>query len=276
MRNNFFATLLILTFFIGNDALATDTNATYTDKEKTLLVKAARIAENLRHKAPVSTQTQIPQKEIITEAEAYARGYNILKSNDKNSVLVFKGDVHVNGDINAAWYKEQLKGMQWKNRLYSAVIDGNLVIGGALLDDDNVVELVVTKNLTCDYLFSYNGHMHIGGDVYITYSVYGQYNNGYLDILGDLHTPYVVAGDHDMPRDSAQEFIYIEAYEGMDFENVGIGMSKGSGWGWGWNYFEHPEKLLISDIRTKDGEFSEKKFLALIKAGKNPFVELED
>ncbi len=247
---------------------------TFTDEEKRFLEKAARIAENLRHKTAIAAQVHIPEKKIITEAEARKRGYDILRRSDENAVLVFKGDVHVNGDINGAWVTSQLKGMQWRNQLYSIVIDGNLDINGSLIDD-NYLELAVTGNLNCDYVFSYNGYITISGNAFVTYGIYGKYNDGSLDIYGKLHTPYIIAGDHAMPRVSADEFIYIEGYEGMEFENLGIGMSQGSGWGWGWNYFEHPEKLLISDVLNSDGSFSEAKFYALVRAGKNPFVEIK-
>ncbi len=256
-----------------------DTVTDYSDTEKELLEKAARITSGLKEKLVEKEQYSNQFKEIMPEKELVAvkeikKKYDIPQNyyEDTDYLLLYKGDVHIKGDLDAGWYKKQLKGMTWENYLYGIVIDGNLVVDGDITIDEPV--LYILRDITCDYLFSGDGHTQIDGNAHIRYGIYGQYNDGSLDISGTLVTPYIIADDHSMPRRSEGEFIYIEGGDGSDMEDVSVGESYGSGIGWGWHYFDDSLKLFSKSMRDEDYKFSVKRFFDIVKRGENPFKVL--
>lgn len=248
-----------------------------SDEERNFLKKTERITEKIKQRIIADGKNKkditetILQKEIITLGEAKEK-YKISNYHGKDdSVLLIKGDVYVKGSLDNAWFNNQLMGMSWTNTLYGMIIDGSLTVDGDVIDDE-YLELFVTQNLTCDYVFSYNGTIEITGDANIKYGIYGEYNDGSLTVYGKVNTPYLIASDHSMPREAEGDFIYIEGGNGTDRESIAIGESKGSGWGWGWNYYENSPKLLAPALWNEEDEFSADIFFAMVRKGENPFV----
>ncbi|ELW2865569.1 hypothetical protein QMI71_003933 [Salmonella enterica] len=256
----------------------------FSDQETVFLQKAARITSHLKELATLDkvnipqVEESIPEKQIvlikdIKEKYSFPDGYY----EDEDCLLLYKGSVHIKENLDEEWCERQLEGIAWKNDLYGILIDGNLVVEGDITIDQPV--LSVTQNLTCDYLYSGDGHTLIQGNANIKYGIYGEFNDGSLEINGLLTTAYILAHDHSMPRKSdAGEFIHIEGGDFSDPEHLHIGESYGSGWGWGWNYFDDATRLLNKAVFMEDdGDivFSVYNFFAIVKRGENPFHEIK-
>lgn len=243
-----------------------------TDKEKNILEKAERITGKIKQRIIADAVNRkdfteiMPQKEIITLGEARKK-YKIpnYHSND-DSVLLIKGDVHLKGSINNAWLKDQLIGMSWKNNLFGLIIDGNLTVEGDLIDDE-YMELFVIRDLTCDYVFSYNGIIEIKGDAYIKYGIYGKYNDGSMDVCGKLNTPYLVSDGHSMPREAEGDFIFIEGGDETDRDSIVIDDGRES------DYYEDSQKLLVPAVWDEEDIFSVSTFFDMVRKGENPFIK---
>lgn len=250
----------------------------FTEQEKLLLQKAADITENIQSQleidaTPTDFTKAMPEKKVIGFAEAKAI-YGIHNYHEQDSfMMLIQGDVYVDGDLNDAWFNAQLEGLDWKGTLYGTIIEGNLFINGSLLDD-NYLELLVTGNLDCKYVYSRDGVIRIRGNANIKYGTYGEYNDGSFDVDGALTSPYLIAYDHAMPRQSQGAFIHIEGGKGTDRETLAIGESTGSGWGWGWNYYEDSQKLLSPEVWDEQDLFSIDHFFEIVKKGGNPFIKL--
>lgn len=251
-------------------------NIEFTDKEIAFLEKAARINQKLKSQQTENTTTF---EELMPEMEFQSiekLGEEICSPegffDDDDCLLLFKGDLQIKGDLDDKWYKNILVGKTWENKLYGIVVNGNLKVDGDITIDMPVLQIL--GDLTCDYLYSGDGHTVILGEANIKYGVYGNYNDGSLDIEGGLVTPYIIAGDHAMPRESTEgEFIYIEGGDGYD--DISIGESTGRTSGWGWHYFKDSSRLISKDVWDDRYEFSVKQFFDLVKQGQNPFKELK-
>jgi hypothetical protein len=250
----------------------------FSEEEKLFLKKAAEIYKNLHGQSGFSTPPDYLStgfnKELITHADAVKK-YGIPDYYDpKNLILVIHGNVLVKGDINTGWLRDQLKDMKRKLPVYGVIIDGNLFVEGEVVDDDYLI-LFVQKDLICNYLFSYNGLIDVGGNLYSRYGIEGEYNDGVLAVSGKVFTPYIIADDHDMPRSADGMFIYIEGGNGTEKESVVVGKSTGSGYGWGWEYFENSPHLFDPGVWTKEDYFSTDAFFEMVSSGKNPFRNQE-
>jgi hypothetical protein len=254
----------------------------FTDQEKQFLQKAVKISGQLRQeksfdKAVASFSNIVfPKTEVMLLSEAQKRyGFKGDFYQEKDHyILVFNGDVYIQGNLNEQWIKDQFLSLAQKRSVFGTLVTGNLIIDGDLIDDE-YIQLRVMKKLYCQYVFSYNGTIVIFQDAHVKYGIYGEYNDGFIRIDGKLYTPYIIADDHDMPRYAEGDFIYIEGGSGSYKDDVAIGSEQGSGFGWGWEYFEDSAKLLAKDVWTDEDKFSEQKFFELVKKGINPFVKLK-
>ena len=114
--------------------------------EKKLLQKAERIHKKIQAALQTlktrAAAEHIPPKILISAQEAIARygdrpGSQIADNYDDDSapVLIYHGDLTLNGDLNSAWLQQQaaeLHAAAYRNHI---IIDGNLTLQGALLDD---------------------------------------------------------------------------------------------------------------------------------------------
>ena len=191
---------------------------------------------------------------------------------DRMPVLVVKGNVTGSTTLNRTWARRIASRLKLQGDPVCVLVDGTVEIRGDVLDQRRAdFSLLVTGSVGCDYLLSRNGHMEVLGDLRATYGVCGEYNDGRLAVGGQLLAPYIVANDHDMPRQADQEFIYLEAGDGM--EEIAIGKSKGSGWGWNWNYFDESNSLVSDEVWEEDGSFSTTAFFDIVRRGANPFAK---
>lgn len=196
-----------------------------------------------------------------------------LSSYDRRMpVLVVKGNVTGSITLNRTWARRLAAKLKLQGDPGCVLVDGTVEIQGDVLDQRRAdLSLLVTGSVGCDYLLSRNGHMEVLGDLRTTYGVCGEYNDGSLAVGGQFLVPYIVANDHHMPRQANQEFIYLEAGDGL--EEIGIGKNTGSGWGWGWNYFDESNRLVSDEVWAKDGAFSTTAFFDVVRRGGNPFVK---
>ena len=183
--------------------------------------------------------------------------------------LVIKGDVTGQLTIDQKWLKRVAKKMDATRIPYALIIDGNLDIDGDILDRRrSEISVFVRGNVCCDYLHSRDGRIEVSGDLRTVFGVCGQRNAGALKVGGQLVAPYIVAGDHDMPRVAADDFIYLEALEGS--EEVAIGKDRNGSHGWGWNYFAGSKKLLSDAVWDEQGELDLDAFFDRVRQGENP------
>lgn len=244
------------------------TNLTTT--ETAVLKKAERLTTKIKQQIidiavhANAFEQQVPIKDIITIGEAKQQ-YKITNYHETHdSILVLKGDVFINGNIDSKWINSLVKGLSWKNSLYGVVIEGSLFVNGEILDDE-YLELYVTGDVVCDYLFSGNGIIEIQGNADIRFGIYGEYNDGSLDIHGKINTAYLLSYDHSMPSQAERDFIYIEGGNGTDYESTAIGLP-------GRDDLEDARKLLKSSVWDEEGNFSADAFFAIVKKGENPFI----
>lgn len=256
----------------------------FSEQETAFLQKAEKITAHFKkltvegklNITPV--EESIPEKKIVLIKDikgkySFPDGYY----EDEDCLLLYKGNVHIKENLDEEWCERQFEGLTWENDLYGILIDGNLVVEGDITIDLPV--LSVTQDLTCDYLYSGDGHTLIQGNANIKYGIYGERNDGSLEIKGQLTTAYILAYDHHMPRKSdSGEFIHIEGGDYCDLEDLHIGESYGSGWGWNWNYFDDATRLLNKSVLMDDDGnivFSVYNFFDIVKRGENPFHEIK-
>lgn len=254
--------------------------AVFSEAEKAFLDKAKRLTESIRERIREKRENAVPveimpSREIVSGKLAIEK-YGMYRGFPSDaSYLVFKGDLHIKGPLNRKWVNQQAAQASPEAFVYGVVVTGDLLIDGDLIDDDYVY-LHVGGKLMADYVFSYNGHQFIAGEAIIGFGIYGKYNDGSFTLGGKLRTPYLIASDHDMPRQtSAGEFIYLEAGDGTDRNDLQVGDKPGSGWGWDWDYFDDSQKLLAPAIWNDADKFSVNRFFEIVRKGRNPFHELD-
>ena len=190
--------------------------------EKKLLQKAERIHKKIQAALQTlktrAAAEHIPPKTLISAQEAIARygdrpGSQIADNYDDDSapVLIYHGDLTLNGDLNSAWLQQQaaeLHAAAYRNHI---IIDGNLTLQGALLDDA-ALNLSVSGNVQADYLHSADGHLEILGDLDSALGISGAGNQGTLHIAGKIRAPYLLSQEHAMPREADNhDYIHIES-----------------------------------------------------------------
>lgn len=252
----------------------------FTDEEVSFLQKAERIQQSISQQkkeklaAKRNFSVPLPKKEIV-DIEIARKKYGV---NDQHtidgSMLIFHGDVYVDGDLNDAWFNKQLKDMKYED-LYGTIVLGNLYVNGSIIDD-NYLYLIVQKNTEADYVESQDGLMFFNGDLKSLYGIYGEYNDGWLDVAGKVFSPYLIADDHAMPREASNEFIYVEGGNHSERNSMLIGKQTGSGIAWDWIYYEPSAHLFSNNVwLAKTDEFSVKQFFDLVRNGENPFVAIK-
>lgn len=258
--------------------------------EKKLLQKAERIHKKIQAALQTlkirAAAEHIPPKTLISAQEAIARygnrpGSQIADNYDDDSapVLIYHGDLTLNGDLNSAWLQQQaaeLHAAAYRNHI---IIDGNLTLQGALLDDA-ALNLSVSGNVQADYLHSADGHLEILGDLDSALGISGAGNQGTLHIAGKIRAPYLLSQEHAMPREADNhDYIHIESgdigyhpakFDGSQKIPLDDSISGGNN-GWFWHYYKHSAKMLRPENYER-GKFSPAQFLALVRNGENPFI----
>lgn len=174
-----------------------------------------------------------------------------------DAVLVFDGDVHVDGNMDA-WAKEIVASLGDKgNGFYLFLINGDLKVKG---DVDITSHMLVLGDVTCDVLKSYDECIHITGGASIKYAFDGNYNDGSITIEGMTHVPYVLNSDHSssITPEGAILINYFGDYNDF-FE---------------YDYTEADfERVMVPEVFDERGRFSQRKFIALLKEGESPLQE---
>jgi hypothetical protein len=254
----------------------------YPMTENELFEKSERITKRIMQEIATNSRSQVRLEQsnevtALTVAEAYAKfTFDYLRDcgeeYSNSVVLIVHGNVEGTLDISSAWFKKQAKRMKLKTVPFLIIVDGDVNINGDVLEERHKhSSLLVTGNVSCDYLLSGDGRIEIRGDLEATFGVCGQGNDGSLKVGGNLRTPYIVAGDHDMPREADCEWIYVEASDGS--EEIGVGTSRGSGWGWDWNYFEDSNSLVSAEVWDDNPAFSVDAFFSIVRRGENPLIK---
>lgn len=240
------------------------------------LQNATHINASIRQQLALDQENQpawvatIPEKEIITYKEAGSR-FKIFHSFEEDYlVLLFKGDVVIDGDLNDQWIDDCLKGLTWTGPLLGVLIDGNLTVRGDIVDDP-AVSVYVLKDLSCDFVFSKDGGVSVNGNATVKYGVYGENKEGMFIVFGKLYTPYIVDLEHSMPQKAACNHIYFVAQDKMEKEEVFIYYGESSKYAQ-----EETHRLLNPLVWNDDAEFSIDQFVKLVKSGENPFKYIKD
>lgn len=242
----------------------------FSVEKKEILQKAARITAVIKN--TISEQktdvrefiANVPEKEI-TPLGITRRKQACFYGDDDDSLLLFKGNLHIKGNLDEAWLGRQLENMRWKNDFTGIIVAGNLEVDGDITCD---ISIQVEKDLICDYLYTHNCHIEVSGNAHIKYGIYGQYNDGTLVIKGKVSCPYFINNDHSMPSKSDKgESIYIEAFC-LDINNIEI------------DGLIYSAELLLPLVFDEDkegneeGDLSIDTFFSIVKKGENPFRQV--
>lgn len=171
-----------------------------------------------------------------------------------DAVLVFEGDLHVDGNMEA-WAKGIAASLGDKsNGMHLFLINGDLKVKG---DVDITSHMLVLGDVTCDVLMSYDECIHITGGAKIKYAFDGNYNDGSIAIEGITRVPYVLNSDHSssITPEGAILINYFGDYN--DFFD--------------YDYTKEDfERVMVPAVFDEKGRFSQHKFISLLKEGKSP------
>lgn len=225
-----------------------------------------RLAAEIENKKLENFIEKIPDRQIISHKDAFDKYETYFYTDDEDKkILVFAGDLCINGTLNPQWYENQLKDLEWEGHLDGMLVVGDLTINGDLTDDE-YLKLVVTGRLKCDYVYSHYGAINIYGGVTIKFGIYGREPLGWFTVeTRDVECPYFWGGDHNMPWSSkSTEFICIQKQWEYSLYDVQIDELPGGGY------------LLLPSVCDERNEFSFEKLISLVRQGKTPFKSIKD
>ena len=210
--------------------------------------------------------TKIPPVSILPYDEFEQKFGSNLYLDGSFDVLVFDGDLSLSGGtINAAWLKDKFNEASGKNNARAMFVNGNLSIGGDIIDDDYLF-LQVAKDTACDYLHSQDGVIAIGGNLTALWGISGEYNDGMLQVFGKTQAPYIVSNDHAMPDHGASECVYVlDGRIGRSY----LGALEG------WKFFENSELMFKDGICEDEHQIDISVFFEFVKKGVNPLVDFK-
>lgn len=221
-------------------------------------------AKQYENRSPFATK--IPPVSILLYDEFEQKFGSNLHLDSSFDVLVFDGDLSLSGGtINSAWLKDKFNEAGGKNNARAMFVNGNLSIGGDIIDDDCLF-LQVAKDTACNYLHSQDGVIAIGGNLTTLWGISGEYNDGMLQVFGKTQAPYIVSNDHTMPDHGASECVYV-----LDGR---IGQSY-SGALEGWEFFENSELMFKDGICEDEHQINISAFFEFVKKGVNPLVDFK-
>lgn len=236
------------------------------------LQKAEQIAQNtataFKNRKPIDTH--IPNHFIISYEEFEQKyGANLYLENAGFDVLVFDGDLNLNGNLNYRWLNEQFEQLGSTNDRRAMFVNGNLTIDGDILDndEDNYLFLQVAGDVYCYYVYSENGNIVIQGNLTALLGTAGEYNDGMLSVDGTTTAPYIVSNDHSMDYISQIDYIFID--NGRIGEEYYGGLQ-------GWDYFEDNEFMLKDGIWENEYQVNLAVFFDYIKKGENPLLSVDE
>nr|WP_315049027.1 hypothetical protein [uncultured Campylobacter sp.] len=210
--------------------------------------------------------TKIPPVFILPYDEFEQKFGSDLHLDSSFDVLVFDGDLSLpKGTINSAWLKDKFNEAGGKNNALVMFVNGNLSIGGDIVDDDYLF-LQVAKDTACNYLHSQDGVIAIGGNLTAIWGISGEYNDGMLQVFGKTQAPYIVSNDHAMPGHSASECVYVlDGQIGQSY----LGALEG------WDFFENSELMFKDGICEDEYQINISTFFKFVKKGINPLVDFK-
>ena len=163
---------------------------------------AQKLLNSKLKKGYAAAATSNLEPEVMTQDEAEAQypgfGENGCIGNlDYSKVLVFKGDLHIRGNLNNKTVIDlAFGGNREDDHCELIIVDGDLMIAGSLELTNYYPCLLVLGDLRCEFLSSIDGTTCITGDAFINIAFDGNYNDGCIDILGNTHVPFVFNSDH--------------------------------------------------------------------------------
>jgi Leucine-rich repeat (LRR) protein len=180
---------------------------------------------------------------------------------DHEHVLFFDGDTLLTTTLDKDWARSVIETLDPQVSVDDLLIavKGNLTVQGDISIGDYHPMLLVIGNVTCDVLVSGDDTIFITGDAHIKYAFYGYYNDGSIQIGGTTYVPYVINSDHSSgiaPSGAILINSYSDHHDFFDYDFLREAL---------------PEVIVPEALQ--DGEFDERKFIALVRAGKTPFVE---
>lgn len=177
-----------------------------------------------------------------------------------DKIIFFDGNAFIDGDLNQEWAEKTLAELGSEPDPDSTLIlvNGTLTVAGTIHpSNESFPFLLVTGNVQCDVLLSYDECIHITGDADITYAFDGNYNDGSIVIEGKTRVPYVLNSDHSSALDP-QGAIIINYFGNTD------------------DFFEYDytrkdfERVIVSAALDQNNRIKPAVFIKLLKAGKSP------
>lgn len=250
---------------IGTDGKSTekefsDAAAAAKEYDKLVKEKTKKGYQEVTQGNTLSAGTTSSLPQVLTMKQAKKQfdldDYDPMGDIGYDAVLLFEGDLHVDGDLEE-WAKKMAATLGKANGMNLFLVNGNLTVKG---DVDITSHLLVLGNVTCDVLMSYDECIHITGDANIKYAFDGNYNDGSIAIEGTTYVPYVLNSDHSssITPEGAILINYFGDYN--DFFD--------------YDYTEQDfERIMVPEVFDEKMRFQQSKFIQLLKEGKSPLKE---
>lgn len=270
--------------------------ANLSDKEKAQLQKAAHIQQNLHSQRPLTKQDElIPRQELAGAYNVRARfntqAFNVL--NEIHSILVLHGDTHINGNLDADWLKAKFPETAAMENQLAVLVAGNLRVDGDVVDDKLLLE--VLGDMSCQCLYFSQGCISVQGQLHascgICFDAIGiKPNFEKLILKSKIKTPYILNNYSDCfaydasdyppdfidaensmalaciyQRSKTDTFLLMPLKEVSLFDGTPLMFSEPMPDSW---------PLLNPEVWDEREQFSPARFFQLVRAGKNPFIEL--
>jgi Leucine-rich repeat (LRR) protein len=186
--------------------------------------------------------------------------YDNIDVLDHEHVLFFDGDTLLTTTLDKDWARSVVETLDPEVSVDDLLIavKGNLTVQGDIAIGDYHPLLLVIGHVTCDVLISGDDTIFITGDAHIKYAFYGHYNDGSIQVGGTTYVPYVINSDHSSgiaPSGAILINSYSDHHDFFDYD-----------------YLNSILPDVIVPEALNDGEFDERKFIELVRAGKTPFV----
>lgn len=180
--------------------------------------------------------------------------YDPINCLGEGNVILFDGNTHLDGNINANWAEALCEEPQL------IFVNGDLTVNGDIAMGEFYPFLMVLGNVTCDVLYSGDELIHITGDATVKYAFYGYYNDGSITVEGTTRVPYVLNSDH-ASSITPEGAVLLNLYSDYnDFFN--------------YDYTQKDlEEVLVEAARDEKGQVDGWSIISVLKKGDSPFKE---
>ena len=216
----------------------------------------------IEHQRIVAEGRPLLRPQFLSEEEAAARfkldQYDPLGLLSFSAYVLLDGDIEIDGNLEGETLEELFsseEGPRENHTLY--IVAGNLKVNGEIYISESMPCLLVTGDVYCEVLHSFDNVIQICSDAYIKYAFNGNYNHGSITVQGTTHVPFLLNSDHDSRLNPSDETISINYYS--DWDDFFI-----------YDYYASELSDVLIKQALADGEFDYDRFIKVLRSGKSP------